>query len=208
MAHGVDAEAFSPVRRIRPADSFCIGYVGRLTPEKNVRFLVDLEKGLIAAGQRNFRFAVVGDGGEREWLRKNLQSGEFLGTLHGNALAEAFVGMDVFVFPSRTETFGLVVLEALASGVPVVVSPETGARVGVRHGITGFHAQDLSAFTQSVLLLMNNETLRREMSCTAREFACSKTWCGVFEDLYRTYQTGLEAIGLAIADQQISQKRE
>jgi glycosyltransferase involved in cell wall biosynthesis len=105
--------------------------------------------------------------------------------------------MDVFVFPSRTDTFGLVLLEALASGVPVVVSPETGVRVGVRHGITGFHAEDLNSFTQSVLHLMKSEAVHREMSCAAREFACSKTWCGVFEQLYRTYETGLEAIGLA-----------
>jgi phosphatidylinositol alpha 1,6-mannosyltransferase len=214
MAHGVDTEAFSPNRRIRPAGSFCIGYVGRLTPEKNVRFLVDLEKSLIAAGQRNFRLVVVGEGGEKEWLRKNLQSGEFPGTLHGSALAEVFAGMDAFVFPSLTETFGLVLLEALASGVPVVVSPETGARVGIRHGITGFHAADLNSFTRSVLVLMNSETARREMSRAAREFACSKTWCGVFEDLYRAYETGLEAIGLTmrgaghpvIAGQLISQR--
>jgi glycosyltransferase involved in cell wall biosynthesis len=104
--------------------------------------------------------------------------------------------MDVFVFPSRTDTFGLVLLEALASGVPVVVSPETGGRVGVRHGITGFHAEDVNSFAQSVLHLMRSETARREMSNAAREFACSKTWCRVFEHLYRAYETGLETIGL------------
>ena len=194
MAHGVDTEAFSPSRRAGPEGLFCIGYVGRLTPEKNVRFLVDLEKSLIRAGQSNFRFVVVGEGGEGAWLRDNLHSGEFLGTLHGNALAEAFAGMDAFVFPSRTDTFGLVLLEALASGVPVVASPAAAARVGVQDGITGFHAEDLEAFTRSVLRLMGSETTRREMSRAAREFACSKTWDGVFEDLYQTYGTGLQAI--------------
>jgi phosphatidylinositol alpha 1,6-mannosyltransferase len=197
MAHGVDADVYSPGRRPQRTGSFCIGYVGRLTPEKNVRLLAELEKKLIAAGQSNFRFLVVGEGGEREWLRKNLQFGEFPGVLHGDALAEAFASMDVFVFPSRTDTFGLVLLEALASGVPVVVSPETGVRVGVRHGITGFHAEDLNSVTQSVLHLMKSEIARREMSGAAREFACSKTWCRVFEQLYRTYETGLETIGLA-----------
>lgn len=197
MAHGVDTEVYSPSRRNRRASSFCIGYVGRLTPEKNVRLLVELEQSLIAAGQRNFRFIVVGEGSEKEWLRKNLQFGEFLGILRGNALAETFANMDLFVFPSRTDTFGLVLLEALASGVPVVVSPETGIRVGARHGITGFHAEDLNSFTQSVLNLMENKAVHREMSCAAREFACLKTWCRVFEQLYRTYETGLEAIGLA-----------
>jgi phosphatidylinositol alpha 1,6-mannosyltransferase len=197
MAHGVDAEVYSPCRRSRRTRSFCIGYVGRLTPEKNVRFLVELEQDLLASGQRNFRFLLVGDGSEKEWLRKNLQFGEFPGTLHGDALADSFANMDAFVFPSRTDTFGLVLLEAMASGVPVVVSPETGLRAGVQHGVTGFHAGDLDSFTQSVLHLMKSEAVQREMGSAAREFACSKTWCGVFQQLYRTYETGLEEIGSA-----------
>jgi glycosyltransferase involved in cell wall biosynthesis len=183
--------------------------VGRLTPEKNVRFLVDLEQNLLAAGQTNFRFLLVGEGSEKEWLRKNLQFAELPGILRGNALAEAFASMDVFVFPSRTDTFGLVLLEALASGVPVVVSPETGVRVGVRNGVTGFHAGDLNSFTQSVLLLMKSEAVHREMSGAARDFASSKTWRGVFAQLYRTYQTGLEAIGSAAkVDEQTLQRSD
>ena len=197
MAHGVDSEVYSPVRRRHSSGSFCIGYVGRFTPEKNVRSLVELEKRLLAAGQRDFHFVLVGEGSEKEWLRENLQSGEFPGILQGDALAEAFADMDVFVFPSRTDTFGLVVLEAMASGVPVVVSPEAGMRAGVRHGVTGFHAEDLDSFTQGVLHLMKNEAACRGMGSAAREFACSKTWCGVFQQLYETYTMGLEEIGLA-----------
>lgn len=197
MAHGVDSEVYSPGRRSRQASFFRIGYVGRLTPEKNVRLLVELEQNLIAIGQRNFRFLLVGEGSEKEWLRRNLQFGEFPGVLHADALAESFANMDAFVFPSRTDTFGLVLLEAMASGVPVVVSPETGIRVGVEHGVTGFHAGDLNSLTESVLYLMKNEAVHREMGSAAREFARSKTWCGVFQQLYGTYETGLEEIGLA-----------
>jgi glycosyltransferase involved in cell wall biosynthesis len=197
MAHGVDAAVYSPGRRSRRPSSFCIGYVGRLTPEKNVRFLVDLEHSLLAGGHRNFHFLLVGEGSEKEWLRKNLQFGEFRGTLHGDALAESFANMDAFVFPSRTDTFGLVLLEAMASGVPVVVSPETGMRVGVQDGVTGFHARDLDSFTQSVLHLMKTEAACRGMGSAAREFARSKTWSGVFQQLYRTYDAGLEQISLA-----------
>ncbi len=194
MAHGVDPDVYAPCNRKRVSNSFCIGYVGRLTPEKNVRLLVDLEKSLRAAGQRDFHFVVVGEGNEKEWLRKNLESAEFPGVLRGAELAEAFANMDLFVFPSETDTFGLVLLEAMASGVPVVVSPETGARVGVLNGITGYHASRLSEFTDAVLRSMTQETVRAEMRCAAREFALTKAWCGVFEDLYRTYETGLEAI--------------
>ena len=197
MAHGVDPEVFSPSRRTRQGGSFCIGYVGRLTPEKNVRFMAKLEQNLLAAGQRDFNFMVVGEGGDKEWLRKNLRSGQFPGTLHGDALAEAFADMDVFVFPSRTDTFGLVLLEAMASGVPVVVSPETGMNAGVQHGVSGFHSADLDSVTQSVLHLMNSEAVRREMGAAAREFGRSKTWSSAFEQLYGTYAEGLETIDFA-----------
>ncbi|HMC58151.1 MAG TPA: glycosyltransferase [Candidatus Solibacter sp.] len=207
MAHGVDTEAYSPQRRCRQDRSFCIGYVGRLTPEKNVRLFVDLERSLLAQGQRNFRFTLIGEGSERGWLGKNLEFGETPGILRGKALAEAFANMDVFVFPSRTDTFGLVLLEAMASGVPVVVSPETGFRVGIRHGVTGFHAQDLHSFTESVRQLMHSETLRQRMGAAARVFTCSNVWNGAFEQLYRTYEWGLEATGCQTRDRATAESR-
>lgn len=195
LPHGVDTDFYSPSRHNRRTDSFCIGYVGRLTPEKSVRLFVELEQRLRAAGQLEFRLMLVGEGSEKGWLRKNLSSAELPGILRGEALAEAFANMDVFVFPSRTDTFGLVLLEAMASGVPVVVCPETSVRVGVQHGVTGFVAEDVGGFTESVLRLMNNEALRRDMSCAARRFACSRAWSRVFEQVYRTYEIGLAECG-------------
>lgn len=197
IAHGVDPEVFSPSRRTRRNGSFCIGYVGRFTPEKNVRFMAKLEHNLLAAGQHDFNFMLVGEGSDKEWLRKNLRSGQFPGVLHGDALADAFANMDVFVFPSRTDTFGLVLLEAMASGVPIVVSPEAGRNAGVQHGVSGFHAEDLDSVTQSVLQLMKSEALRREMGAAAREFGRSRTWSSVFQQLYGTYAAGLETIDFA-----------
>ena len=207
MAHGVDAGAYSPHHRNRRDDSFCIGYVGRLTPEKNVRLFADLERSLLARGQRNFRFTLIGEGNERDWLRKNLAFAETPGILRGEALSEAFANMDVFVFPSRTDTFGLVLLEAMASGVPVVVSPETGARVGIRHGVTGFHAPDLEALTENVAQLMNSESLRQQVGAAARVFACSTGWDDVFEQLYQTYECGLETNGYLPEDRKIAESQ-
>ena len=207
MAHGVDTEAYSPQRRCRRDRTFSIGYVGRLTPEKNVRLFVDLERSLIDRGRRDFRFTLIGEGNEKDWLRKHLEFGETPGILRGEALAEAFANMDVFVFPSRTDTFGLVLLEAMASGVPVVVSPQTGARVGVRHGVTGFHAPDSDSFTERVLQLMNSEALRLRMGAAARVFACSRAWNGVFEQLYSTYERGLEATNCKPSDPAIAESR-
>jgi glycosyltransferase involved in cell wall biosynthesis len=207
MAHGVDTEVYSPQRRRRRDGAFTIGYVGRLTSEKNVRLFADLERSLLAQGQRNFRFTLIGEGSERDWLRKHLEFGETPGILRAEALAEAFANMDAFVFPSRTDTFGLVLLEAMASGVPVVVSPETGARVGVRHGVTGFHAPDLCSFTEGVLQLMNSEALRQRMGEAARMFTCARVWDGVFEQLYRTYELGLEASGSKPSDRAIAESQ-
>lgn len=207
MAHGVDTEAYSPQRRCRRDRSFSIGYVGRLTPEKNVRMFVDLERSLLARGGRDFRFTLIGEGNEKDWLRKNLKFGETPGILGGEALAEAFANMDVFVFPSRTDTFGLVLLEAMASGVPVVAIPETCARVGIRHGVTGFHAPDLVSFTESVLQLMNSAALRQRTGAAARVFSCSRVWNGVFEQLYSTYERGLEATHCKPSDLAIAESR-
>jgi glycosyltransferase involved in cell wall biosynthesis len=158
----------------------------------------ELERNLRAAGQRDFRLLLIGEGSEKEWLKNSLQSAELPGILRGDALAEAFAGMDAFVFPSQTDTFGLVLLEAMASGVPVIVSPEPGARVGVQHGITGFLAQDLDSIARGVLQLMEDEALRGKMNRETRRFACSKAWSHVFEQVYQIYETGLEGCGLVM----------
>jgi phosphatidylinositol alpha 1,6-mannosyltransferase len=189
MAHGVDTARFSPAWRKRTNGPFSIGYVGRLTPEKNLRWFRELERELLAAGQRDFRLVLVGDGSEREWLKRNLQFGDLPGVLRGDSLVTAFADMDIFVFPSRTDTFGLVILEAMASGVPVVVSPEAGARVQVQNGVAGFLAED---FTESVLQLMRNDALRHRMGAAARRLAGSRDWATVFEDLYQTYDAALK----------------
>jgi phosphatidylinositol alpha 1,6-mannosyltransferase len=101
MAHGVDLTKYHPAQPgSRGNHSFCIGYVGRLTTEKNVRLFVDIEHKLVAAGERNYKFLIVGEGGQQSWLRKHLQSAELSGVLRGEALAAAYVRMDAFVFRS------------------------------------------------------------------------------------------------------------
>ncbi len=189
MGHGVDLQRYSP----RPAGTrnvpFCIGYVGRLTPEKNARYFAELERNLVAAGETNFRFLLVGEGSEEKWLKQNLRLAEFPGVLRDEELAAAFANMDAFVFPSRTDTFGLVLLEAMASGVPVVLSPVAGTRLGMADGEGGYLAED---FTECVLRLMRNDTLRRNLGVAARQFACSRGWRDVFRDLYLTYEKGLQ----------------
>jgi len=188
IPHGVNTELFVPDRRNRTDSKFCIGYVGRLTPEKNVRYLAELEQRLVDAGADDFRLSIVGEGSEREWLETHVKRAHFTGVLRGKTLATEFANMDAFVFPSLTDTFGLVILEAMAAGVPVVVSPETGARAGVINGVSGFLSNDFAA---SLIELMRSPESRRRMGVEARIHACDCTWTGVFEDLYRTFKEGL-----------------
>ncbi len=85
--------------------------------EKNIRFLAELDAFLQNAGLTDYRFVIVGDGSEADWLRKNLKNANFTGILGGEDLARAFADMDLFAFPSKTDAFGNVVLEAMAAGV-------------------------------------------------------------------------------------------
>ncbi|MEK7834470.1 MAG: glycosyltransferase, partial [Acidobacteriota bacterium] len=171
---------------------FTIGYVGRLTPEKNVRMLVELEKELVAAGAKNFRFVIVGTGNERVWMEQQMQSAEFAGVLKGEALARAYANLDLFVFPSHTDTFGNVVLEAQASGVPAIVSDQGGPKFIIRDGETGFVAASERGFLDATLKLMAEPELHHQMREAARELACRASWDAVFEQVYQAYEVCLQ----------------
>jgi glycosyltransferase involved in cell wall biosynthesis len=201
MAHGVNTELFRPDRRRRTDTRFCIGYVGRLTPEKNVRALVDLERRLRLAGEVDFRILLVGEGSETCWMKANLPTAEFTGTLRGEPLATAFANMDAFVFPSLTDTFGLVILEAMSSGVPVVLPPATGQKAGVRDGVDGILTDDACG---AVRRLMHCPATAQRMGIAGRENACARAWSGVFDDLQRIYSDGL---GTADVQRRMPQRR-
>ncbi len=188
MGHGVNTELFAPGRRERVEGKFSIGYVGRLTPEKNVRVLVEMERQLLAAGERDFRFVLVGEGSEMGYLRENLQTAEFRGVLRGEALAREFANFDAFLFPSVTDTFGLVILEAMSSGVPVVLPAEAGRKVGAVDGEEGILTDDAVG---ALRRLMHCRTTRERMGAAGRRYACGHAWDGVFDDLQRIYREGL-----------------
>ena len=189
MSHSVNTEAFSPEFRERPAGPFRIGYVGRLTPEKNVRFLAQLERDLLAAGHQDFRIELIGQGFEEKWLRENMRHAEFSGWLTGKDLARAFSNMDAFVFPSETDTFGLAVLEALASGVPAVVGPRGGPAYTVEHGKSGYVANNFEEFSSLLTKLMTQPELHESMRLQARQRALSiGSWEQIFAGMYKNYE--------------------
>jgi phosphatidylinositol alpha 1,6-mannosyltransferase len=204
MTRGVDTEAFSPAYRDRTAadrpmddrtagdQDFVLGFVGRLSVEKNVALLVTIEQQLRRLGAEHFRFLIVGHGGEEVWLRERLSLAEFTGVLRGAELARAYANMDAFVFPSHTDTFGNVVLEALASGVPAIVTPDGGPARIVRDGETGFIRAD-GDFAGAIAKLAADTTTHAAMRERARQDALSASWDAVFEDVYVTYATVLSA---------------
>ena len=121
-----------------------------------------------------------------------MQRAELPGFYEGEQLAKAYANMDVFVFPSETETFGNVVQEANASGVPSIVTNEGGPKFIVRHGETGFTAKSFAEFVKYSLELMDNPDKLQEMKKKSREFAMSRSWDAVFESVYEAYDVAYE----------------
>ncbi len=190
MPRGVDAELFHPSRRKRdPEDrDQVLGFVGRLSIEKNVALLAQVQQELEAMGHTSFRFLIIGHGAEEAWLREHLPRAELTGVLKGEDLSQAYANMDLFVFPSHTDTFGNVVLEAMASGVPAIVTPDGGPCTIVREGVTGRIAQDAD-FAAAVAGVLSDPVKHAEMRLAARAHALTASWDSVFEGVYSAYES-------------------
>lgn len=156
---GVDAGLFHPraVDLGLPRPVFLC--VGRVAVEKNLEAFLDLD----LPGSK----VIVGDGPARASLGRKFPQAVFLGSRQGEALAEAYASADVFVFPSKTDTFGLVLLEALASGVPVAAFPVTGPRDVIGTAPVGALNDDLRIACQAALQISPQACL---------EFAAKHTW--------------------------------
>lgn len=189
MQRGVDAEAFHPRHRTRPLDAPVarLGFVGRLSAEKNVRFLAELERRLLAQGLTQIEFRIVGAGAERDRLAAAMRTASFAGVQRGEALAREYADFDVFVFPSRTDTYGNVVLEAAASGVPCVVTGDGGPKFLVEHGRSGLVAPDDEAFVAAVAALVRSPERRAAMRTAARARALQASWDAVLDEVHAAY---------------------
>ncbi len=168
-----------------------LGFVGRITPEKGVRLFQGVERALETAGQRDFRISFVGDGSEVAWLRQNLNHVEFLGVLPGEDLAHAYANMDLFVFPSKTDTFGNVIQESAASQVAAVVTNEGGPQHLVTPGTTGLIAESDEAFVRQVVELCGDREILKKMGKAAREKVYGTSWDAAFEMTYAAYRHSL-----------------
>jgi glycosyltransferase involved in cell wall biosynthesis len=196
LSHGVDSQLFHPMKRSQSlreswglqADDIAVLHVGRLAPEKNLGLLKTCFEALQADyPQRSLKLIVVGDGTQRMALEQQLPDAMFCGTRRGEELAMHYASGDLFLFPSLTETFGNVVLEALASGLGVVAYDEAAAGQHIRHGHSGALAMpgDEEAFIDAARwLLEDGETLRR-VRLNARQHASRQGWTTIIEQFER-----------------------
>ncbi len=191
LGRGVDTNFLSPEKRRRDDDVFTIGFVGRLRPEKNVRFFVELDKAMQQAKIENYRFLIVGEGSEKNWLQNNLNNARFTGEIHGEELAQAYANMDLFVFPSLTDAFGNVVLEAMSAGVPAVVMSKGGQKYLIENNVNGYIADEKN-FLKTIIQTLENPRQLAETGQAARRFALENSWEAIFEKAYKYYEQGMK----------------
>jgi glycosyltransferase involved in cell wall biosynthesis len=188
VARGVDARTFTPALRSEALrarwgagpDTPVLLCVGRLAREKSLPLLIQAyaQARLV---QKDLKLVIVGDGPMRNQLQTLAPDAIFTGQLDRMALAEHYASADVFGFPSRTETFGNVVLEALASGLAVAAFDYAAAADTIRQGDNGLVApfDDESAFVQAVRTLCSDAELRKRVRESARESAMKADWAGI-----------------------------
>lgn len=192
-SRGVDSRQYHPGRRkesvrqrLAPGADRILLYVGRLAPEKRVHLLVEAFREIRRLEGDRVSLVLVGDGPAAAELRRTAGPGvRFTGYLKGDDLAEAYAAADIFVFPSDTETFGNVVTEAMASGLPVVAPARGGVMETVRPGETGILVppRTASRLAEATLSLLRDDSLRARLGAGARSEAEGRSWSTIMDGL-------------------------
>jgi phosphatidylinositol alpha 1,6-mannosyltransferase len=199
---GVDHQRFSPewrslewrrARGIKDNDVL-IAYAGRLVAEKNMALMARVFAALKKRSVPGVRTILLGDGPEAGWMKKAMPDTVFAGFLHGDDLATGYASSDIFFFPSISETFGNVTLEAMASGLPAVNADATGSRSLVREGETGFLVDpaDETGMVDRLVQLAVDPALRARYGARAREIAVREhDWDSIFQQLLDDYRQAI-----------------
>jgi glycosyltransferase involved in cell wall biosynthesis len=201
---GVDTELFAPEHRSvaarsrnGPPDAVHLLYVGRLTPEKDLPTLFRAyRKASTLRPDRPIHLVLAGDGAYSSRMRHLApRNATFMGYLEGQALSHVYSAADLFVFPSRVETLGNVVLEAMASGLPVIGADQGGTVENVRDGLNGLlvPAGDADRFAEAILRLVDDTTLRGKLARNARAWAEERSWARAFQTLLEAYRERIGA---------------
>jgi glycosyltransferase involved in cell wall biosynthesis len=192
---GIDKYLFSPAKRnpkllkaITGNDNPCILFVSRLVWEKNLQTMIDLYE-LIEKQNLNYNLVVVGEGAAREAVEKQMPDATFLGHVGHDKLAEIYASADVFFFPSVTETFGNVVLEAMASGLPCIIADGGGSKDFIRDGFNGFRCSPYNAldYLDRIIEIGDQPRLAKQFSENGIDTSKKYVWENLasiyFEDL-------------------------
>ncbi len=182
---GVDTSRFSPTHRSMEwrrkhgmqDDEIVVSFISRLVTEKGLDIFAQTLRRL-EEDRIPFATLIVGEGPARSALEAALPKGHFVGHLQGDDLSRAYASSDIFLFPSQTETFGNVTLEAMASGVPAVCADATGSNALVVDGVTGYLAPPTSVpeFVRATRELIVNNAIREQMRIAARQRALEFDW--------------------------------
>lgn len=194
IGRGVDTQLFHPGRRDRALrshwgvaeDESAVLYVGRLAAEKNLALVFRAFDAMRAANPR-MRLVLVGDGPERAGWQARRPDAVFCGTQIGEALAAHYASGDAFLFPSLTETWGNVTIEAMASGLAVVAYDCAAAEEVIRHGENGLKAapEDEAAFIAQAVTLAQSAPLQRRLGSAAAARAAQLSWDAIIDSFER-----------------------
>ena len=198
LPRGVDISRFNPVKRHgyferhhSVYDGFKLLYVGRVSKEKNLHLLANVFK-LLLKIMDNVTLVIVGDGPYLSEMQETLRGTPciFTGYLDGDELAGVYASCDLFVFPSTTDTFGNVVLEAQASGIPVVVTDAGGPRENIMPEETGIvvEADSEMHLLEAVHALLSDPNRLKRMGKAARRYMESRSFESAFDKLWEMYQ--------------------
>jgi glycosyltransferase involved in cell wall biosynthesis len=197
-SRGIDRKLFDPARRSvtlrrswNAEGKTVFIYAGRFVLYKDIEVVISLYRRFMDEGYGDrVRFVMLGSGPEEERMMRQMPEAVFAGYLTGEALPEAYASGDVFLFPSTTEAFCNVVLEALASGLPAVVSNEGGCMELVNRSRAGFVARagDVDSFFAACLRLLQDGATLSEMKALGLEFVEDKSWSRINSVLIDRYQ--------------------
>lgn len=193
---GVDTYLFHPRNRSEEwrrkngfqEDDIVVAFVSRLVWEKNLEVVASVFNRIMNSN-KSIRTLVVGDGPARDEFAQKVPGTVLTGYLGGVDLARAYASSDIFFFPSDTESFGNVTLEAMSSGLPAVVAEAVGSRSIVKNHINGFRTEpdDKSGFAEFLLEISVNQTLRKEMAEASRQHAELYDWSRILDQLLLYY---------------------
>jgi len=201
-SRGIDAISFNPdfrsenIRKNLFKDKFTFLYAGRLSAEKNLDILLYAAKEIENRFPGKTSFVFTGDGPYAETIQNsNLQNAIFTGFKRGKELSEIYASADCFAFPSGTETFGNVVLEAMASGLPVAGVGSGGVTDFLSHNHNSLlcAAEDKKSFTNNLISIMENSSLRKQLAENALKTALSRDWNSIFDSLVNVYMDVIES---------------